>query len=105
MKSIIKFATPAVFAFAALSVNAQTIETDYPQAVPAGPVVATVAPANAVTGESAYSRNATFLIQSNFEGPRVDPEYAAANGSTLTREEVQSRAEVHVQWNAPDRRS
>ncbi|MDT3678145.1 MAG: hypothetical protein ROZ64_04830 [Burkholderiaceae bacterium] len=105
MKSIIKIATPAVFAFAALTVNAQTIETDYPQAVPAGPVVATIAPIESVTGELAYSRNAAPLIQSNAEGPRVDPEYAAAHPSTLTRDEVQSRAVVRVHWNAPDRRS
>lgn len=105
MKSIIKLATPAVLAFAALSVNAQTIETDYPRAVPAGPVVATFAPVDAAIGETAYSQNAPYLIQSNAEGPRVDPEHAAANASTLTRDEVQSRAEVRVQWNAPDRRS
>ncbi len=105
MRTIIKFATPAVFAFAALSVNAQTIETDYPQAVPAGPVAATLAPSNAVTGVTTYSGDAPYLIQSNAEGPHVDPNYARANPSTLTRNEVQSQAAVHVQWNAPDRRS
>ncbi len=105
MRTIIKLATPALFAFAALSVNAQTIETDYPQAVPAGPVVATVAPVQTVSSHVAYDRNTPQLIQSNAEGPRVDPGYAAANASTLTRAQVQSQAAVHVQWNAPDRRS
>lgn len=105
MRTIVKLATPAVFAFAALSVNAQTIETDYPRAVPAGPVVAAVVPAAPVTGESASRDNAPYLIQSNAEGPRVDPSYSAANQSTLTRREVQSQARIHVQWNAPDLRS
>jgi len=105
MKTIIKLATPALFAFAALSVNAQTIETDYPQAVPAGPVAATVAPVETVISHVAYDGNTPQLIQSNAEGPLVDPAYAAANPSTLTRDEVQSQAAVHVQWNAPDRRS
>ena len=105
MKSIIKLAAPSVFAFAALSVNAQTIETDYPRAVPAGPVVAKVAPLAPATGESTYSENAPYLIQSNAEGPRVDPRHSAENESTLTRKEVQAQAQVHVQWDAPDRRS
>lgn len=105
MKSIIKLAVPAVFAFAAVSVNAQTIETDYPRAVPAGPVVATVAPLVPVTGESTYGKNAPYLIQSNAEGPRVDPSYSLENQSTLTRQDVQAHAQVHVQWNAPDLRS
>lgn len=105
MKSIVKLAVPTVLAFAAVSVNAQTIETEYPQAVPAGPVVATVAPVAPVTGEFAYSSDAPYLIQSNAEGPRIDPRYSAENGTTLTRQEVQAQAQVHVRWNAPDRRS
>jgi len=105
MKSIVKLAVPSVFAFAALSASAQTIETDYPRAVPTGPVAAKIAPLAPVTGESMYSRNATYLIQSNAEGPRVDPRYSAKNESRLTRKDVQAQAEVHVQWNAPDRRS
>ncbi len=105
MKPAIRFAIPAVFAIAAASVQAQTIETDYPRAVPAGPVVATVAPAESVTSEFAHRNDGLYLIQSNSEGPRVDPAYAAANESRLTRDEVQAQAEVRVQWNAPDRRS
>lgn len=105
MKFVVRLALSPVLAFAALAVNAQTIETDYPQAVPAGPVVAAVAPAAPVTGESAYSGNAPYLIQSNAEGPRIDPRYAAENGTTMTRKDVQAQAHVHVQWNAPDRRS
>ncbi len=105
MKSIVKLAVPSVFAFAALSASAQTIETDYPRAVPTGPVAAKIAPLAPVTGESMYSRNATYLIQSNAEGPRVDPRYSAKSESRLTRKDVQAQAEVHVQWNAPDRRS
>lgn len=105
MKSIIQLAVPSVFAFAALGVNAQTIETDYPRAVPAGPVVATVAPLGPATVESMYSENAPYLIQSNAEGPRVDPRYSAENESTLTRKDVQAQSHVDVQWDAPDRRS
>jgi len=105
MKSIIKIAAPAVFAFTALSVNAQTIETDYPHVVPAGPVIATVAPVESVAGQFAYGQDAPQLIQSNAEGPRIDPAYAAAHASVLTRDEVRARAAVRVQWNAPDRRS
>lgn len=105
MKSAIRFAIPAVFAFAAVSVQAQTIETDYPRAVPAGPVVATDAPAISVTKEFAQGNEGVFLVQSNSEGPRVDPGYAVANESRLTRDEVQAQARVRVQWNAPDRRS
>lgn len=105
MKAIAKLAAPAAFAFAALSVNAQTIETDYPRAVPAGPVVATVALLAPVTRESAQSENAPYLIQSNAEGPRVDPSYSAAHQSTLTRKEVQEQARIQVRWNAPDLRS
>lgn len=107
MNAIAKLAAPAVFAFAALSANAQSIETDYPRAVPSGPVVATFAPVAPVTAESARSENAPYLIQSNSEGPRVDPMYSAANESKLTRKEVQSQvhAQVHVEWYAPDIRS
>jgi hypothetical protein len=105
MKSIIKVAAPAVFALTALSVNAQTIETDYPHVVPAGPVIATVAPVESVAGQFAYGQDAPQLLQSNAEGPSIDPAYAAANASMLTRDEVQARAAVRVRWNAPDRRS
>lgn len=105
MNSILKVVVPAAFAFTALSVNAQTIETDYPHAVPAGPVIATVSPVKSVVGPFAYGQRAPQLIQSNAEGPRIDPEYAAANASMLTRDEVRARAAIRVQWNAPDRRS
>ncbi len=105
MKAIVKIATPAVFAFAALSVNAQTIETDYPATVPAGPVVAAVAPLVPMMGAFTHSQNAPYLIQSNSEGPRVNPGYTAAKDPTLTRKEVQAQAQVVVQWDAPDRRS
>ncbi len=105
MTHIHKLGLAAALAFAALGTQAATIETDYPQAVPAGPVAATLAPSNAVTGVTTYSGGAPYLIQSNAEGPHVDPNYARANPSTLTRNEVQSQAAVHVQWNAPDRRS
>ena len=105
MKSVIQLAVPSVFAFAALAANAQTIETDYPRAVPTGPVAAKIAPIAPVMGESMYSDNATYLIQSNAEGPRVAPGYAAKHESRLTRQDVQAQAQVHVGWNAPDRRS
>lgn len=105
MKTIVTLAMPAAFAFAALSVNAQTIETDYPRVVPSGPVAAMVAPVAPVTRASTLSDNAPYLIQSNSEGPRVDPSYSTANESTLSRKEVQAQARIHVQWNAPDLRS
>lgn len=105
MKSIIKLAVPSVLAFAALGVNAQTIETDYPRVVPAGPVVATVAPVIPVAGTSVYSENAPYLIQSNAEGPRVNPMYAASTERTLARVENDTQLQAHVQWNAPDLRS
>ncbi len=98
-------ATPAVLAFAALSVNAQTIETDYPRVVPAGPVVAAVAPAAARTDHSMSREDPLYLIQSNAEGPRVAPGYSAENRELPTREEVQAHAQVNVRWNAPDLRS
>ncbi|HLT27781.1 MAG TPA: hypothetical protein VK047_13950 [Zeimonas sp.] len=102
MNTFFKLAAPAAFALTALSVQAQTIETDYPRAVPAGPVAATVAPL-APTAEG-VDRTALVLIQSNAEGPRIDPAYADDERS-LTRSEVQADAKVHVQWNAPDARS
>jgi|GEM_PF-6684816 len=105
MKFIVKLATPVLFALAALSVNAQTIETDYPRVVPAGPVVAAVAPVAPVTSSSMSSESPLYLIQSNAEGPRVDPRFAAANEGLLTREEVLAHAQVNVRWNAPDLRS
>lgn len=105
MKVIARLATPAAFAFAALTANAQLIETDYPRVVPAGPVVATVAPLAPATGESASSESSTYLIQSNAEGPRVNPSYSAAHRPALTRDEVQAQAQLHVGWNAPDLRS
>ncbi len=105
MKRIARLAMPTVFAFAALSANAQLIETDYPRVVPAGPVVAAAAPVVPATGESMAGESPLYLIQSNAEGPRVDPGYAVAHSPALTRDEVQGQARLHVRWNAPDLRS
>lgn len=105
MKRIVKLAALVVFAFAALSANAQLIETDYPRVVPAGPVVAAATPQAPAPGESTSGQRSLYLIQSNAEGPRVDPGYAVAQRPTLTREEVQAQARLPVRWNAPDLRS
>lgn len=65
MKAIARIAIPAVLALSAFSVQAYTVETEYP--------------GNAATAGAAVLQHAApapILIQSNSEGPRVDPGYA-----------------------------
>ena len=88
MIKFITIAVPAALALAAFGVQAQTIETDYPF------VGSKLAPtvASAPFGQTVPSKSALSLVQSNFEGPKVDP--APAAQSTLTRQEVRADARV-----------
>ena len=90
MTRIAKFAIPAALAFAAFGVGAQTIETDYP--VVGGSI------AMSSSGSQASSQSAPYLIQSNAEGVRVNPDFAQP--STLTRAVVQREAVVQVPQSA-----
>src|SRR5690554_2003655 len=95
--TVIKLAAPAVLAFAALSVQAQTIETDYPGVQPAGPVLAAPAPAVAAAESfKAHGQDAPYLLQSNFDGPTVNPARLAKSESSLTSDDVRANAEVNV---------
>lgn len=99
MKYIVAFAVPVAFAFATLSAQAQTIETDYPQVVASGPVTAAPAP------EQVATEGPSYILQSNSRGPRVNPAYADNDKHSLTRSEVEAKAQVRVQdfqWRAPD---
>jgi hypothetical protein len=103
MKSIVKFAAPALLTLAAFGAQAQTIETDYPAVQAAGPVLAAPVAATAHAQRGA-GQDAPFLVQSNFEGPKANPARAESK-STLTRAEVSRNVQARVQWVPADRRS
>jgi hypothetical protein len=84
-----KFAAAAVLLAAAFGAQAQTIETDYPAVTDNN----TPAIANQSVAKSAPSA-APFLVQSNFEGVKLNPAYAQP--SALTREEVRAGATIIV---------
>ena len=99
MKAIAKLAVPAAFAVAAFGVQAQTIETDYPQVRGAGTVVAAV---QAPPSTAARSQAPLYLVQSNFEGPKADP--AQIVQSAQSRADVRAEADVNVRWTPADMR-
>ena len=93
MTAIAKIVFPAVLAFAAIGASAQTIETDYPAIAGTGTIA--VSPTfQASAGSQAPSQSAPYLIQSNAEGVRVNPDFVQP--STLTRAQVQREAVVSV---------
>ncbi len=85
MKTFARLALPAAFALAAVGAQAGTLEIDYPVAA------ATDAPVLQYTSQQA----SPFLIQSNFEGPKVDPTFAKTR--TVTQP-VRPAAEIAKPW-------
>ena len=97
MNAIAKLAIPAALAFAAFSAGAQTIETDYPVVNASGPVTGAVK-MQAAAPSRAPAQSAPFLIQSNYEGVRINP--SQARPSTLTRAEVQQDASIVLPYGS-----
>ena len=95
MKAIAKFAVPAALAIAAFSAGAQTIETDYPVVRTNGAMPETT---QMHASPQAPAQSEPFLVQSNYEGVRVNP--AQAPSSTLTRAEVQQDASIALPFGA-----
>lgn len=85
MKSIVKVLVPFTLAFGAIgaaSAQSFVVETDYP-----GPVV------HSAASTAAPSQSQPYLIQSNQGAVQVNPAYEQ---STLSREEVRSKARLSV---------
>lgn len=88
MKSIAKLILPAALAIGAFGAQAQTIETDYPNGYMSSSSQTSVATSTAA------SRGEFSLVQSNSEGIRENPVYAASAPRGRTVTEV--RAEAHL---------
>lgn len=84
---IARIALPAALALSAFAVQAQTIETSYPAV---GGTVAAATSAVIV----APAKSAPFLVQSNYEGPQVHPDYSNAQ----TRYEAPVRPMIAEPW-------
>lgn len=85
---IARIAVPAALALSAFAVQAQTIETSYPVVggtVAAAPSAVIAAPAKAHP----------FLVQSNYEGPQVHPDYTS---NAQTRFEAPVRPMIAEPW-------
>ena len=92
MKKIVRIALPAAFALSAFAAQAYTLETDYP-VVGGTMALTTSAPSELLAAPS--TKAAPFLVQSNFEGPKVDPDYAK---SARTLPVAPSRPAIAKPW-------